>query len=650
MIDLQKGFDIASRNVLTKYVHPHWKRTVELARQYKALITGEGLEFMLRRFDRRESQEDFEQANRIAQQITPAITAALMNPARRLGGVKPVVDRLDYGKENDPKADELDKGIETFSGGLGVDKYLSSLVDPSDADPNAFAVLTFDDFDERYEKPQVFPVIVPCENVLDAPRPNNELQYLWLGFDIEYIVDPAKYNADGTIQTKATTAKGRRFVLYIDNHHIIFEQVKNRTGVFPVVGVLYGEGDQPIEISKDKGVTFSTGKEKAVYYFRGGKEELYQVTFYEQKSGRVPCFALGCKPDPYTGGLTFVNRWHDALPHLKKSLKHVRELDLSIALHTFPQKIQYISKCRAIGCNGGYMPGGDECGTCKGAGFQTITTAQDHITLPMPKTKDEMFDPTQIIHYAEVPIDIVTKLMEIVKDDRSDAFRAVYGFDLFGDGRVGKTVEEVLAMNQAMYDALAPLALWREHTRTTIVWVYASYNDMDEGLNVVYKYPRDFGFETSAQILALMERATTAGASTSYRANLNLKLTTSTFSDDEIALARVKTQTRFDPYPGKTEATILALISGGQTLDRSAIRWTESETIFAKCEETSTGPVSFYQLADSKQQVIYDKVVDEMLEEIDAKKQAAMLPLTGMEEEIDPVTGEPKEPVVPPLE
>src|SRR5690606_27839575 len=140
---------------------------------------------------------------------------------------------------------------------------------------------------------------------------------------------PAQVAADGTIIQPAQTADGRRWAMYIDNHHIVANQVAKDKVPSMTIGNLMTADGAEVTITKDAGLVFRTGKAPAVYYFRSDKETLYEVTFFEQMSGRVPCFPLGCKRDAHTDGRTFVNRWHEAVPYLKKSLKQVRELDLT---------------------------------------------------------------------------------------------------------------------------------------------------------------------------------------------------------------------------------------------------------------------------------------------------------------------------------
>lgn len=640
MIDLQRAIELSKGFALQKdkHKHAHYPRTQELYRMYRAMVTGNDLEYLLRRFDRRESEQDFQQANRIVQQVVPAITSALMAPPKKVSSVRPVVDTIDFGTDNDKRTDELRKGLSEFYAGESVDSYLGKLVEPSDIDPNGYTLLTFDAFDNRYEKPTVYPVHIPSYNVWDQSYLGGKLEWLWLGFDIEYVTKPEVVNPDGT-KTKAETAKGFKMVLYTHDHHIVYTQVEKTTSQ-GIKGVITDEAGNPI----------GTVNIDATYYLRCEDDSLFEVKFYDQKSGRVPAFRLGCVPDPMTGGATMVNRWHNALPYLLKDLKRVRELDLSVALHTFPQKSEYVRKCTAMHCNGGTLPDGVDCGTCKGDGFITIGTAQDHKIIPMPRDPNDIIDLSKLVHYADVPIHIVDKLMELVREDRSDAFKAVYGSDIYGQGNVGKTYEEVIAMNEGMYDALQPFSKWWSASRVTITYVYASYMGKDsKDMKVVYKLPRSFGYETASVIFGMMKGGREAGASKAMLANFNTIALSLAFRDDPKALLQAQVQAKFDPFPGMTEDTISGLISGGKATEYSAMLWLESATVFARAEAQYEGKeLNFYEQTEKKQREVIDKIIAELLEE-NKPEPVDIGGVLGMEGDPNDPNADPNAPPVKPL-
>jgi len=97
-------------------------------------------------------------------------------------------------------------------------------------------------------------------------------------------------------------------------------------------------------------------------------------------------------------------------------IKSKSELDLTIALHVFPQKFQYVPQCSATDCNGGYKPDGSVCGKCKGTGYEVHTTAQDAIYLALPRRghQDELLDLKQLVNYVYPPVDLVQFMDEYV--------------------------------------------------------------------------------------------------------------------------------------------------------------------------------------------------------------------------------------------
>ena len=60
-----------------KRTHPHYKRTVELAKRYTALATGEGIEAYMKPYSRREDKDLFAARCEITNQITPSIISTL---------------------------------------------------------------------------------------------------------------------------------------------------------------------------------------------------------------------------------------------------------------------------------------------------------------------------------------------------------------------------------------------------------------------------------------------------------------------------------------------------------------------------------------------------------------------------------------------
>ena len=450
-------------------------------------------------------------------------------------------------------------------------------------------------------------------DVWDFKYSKAELQYVWLHRDIEYVtrVDGGPTVNNPLAKPKITTAKGHKFALYVHDHHIVFTQVKPDTIAVKTEDMLMDALGMPIVITGDKGVTFGA---ETGYYFRKADGTLFVVEFFDQKSGRVPAFRLGCKNDTFTDARTCVNRWHDALPYLEKSLKSVSEFDLTTALHNFPQKIQYVGKCRATGCISGYLANGETCGTCQGSGIQTITTAQDHITYPLPKNAEDMRDLSQLVHYVALPVDLIQQMRDIIKDTKQDAIKAVFGSDIFSRDQVSTTATGKMIDMQSVYDALQPFAAWWAQVRTLTVYVFAAYHDKANNLRVVFRFPRNFKFDTVDELTARLEKL--KDASPSVRSMVNMDLLAQLYVDDPKALKKAQTMERFNPYPGMSDGDVLALIGGGHAVEKNALLWTEKASVFLQAEMDYEGKaVGFYDLDEAKQKEVIDAIVDAMMEE-----------------------------------
>lgn len=621
MIDLAKAASIAVDRAVTRYKHPDYDRTVKLRKDYTAFMTGEGLDEKMRRFARRESEADFKQRKDLTVHITKPITSAMIGPIRKLVNVKPVIDDIQYEPSNDAKSKELRSLLSTFYGGRDVDHYLSSLIDPAEMDPNAFVVLAFENFDFRYEKPSTYPFRVACDNVWDFQYFNGALQYLWLQFTIQYTIDEGPMDNMG--KRKPIKKDGDRFVLYVDNFHIVFEQVKD-TLSSKVEGVIMLEDGSPVVVT-DTSVQFGKG-DTPTYFLRTGKETLYTVTFYDQKSGQVPAYRLGCKPDGTTDGRTCVNMWDQAVPYLEKSVMQVSELDLTVRLHVFPRLIQYGPKCDNMSCNQGRGPNGDECETCHGTGMKTThTTAQDHILVPWPGIGQDFKDLSNFLHYADLPTETIQQMRDIVKDTYDSAIRAMYGSDIYVKNTVADTATSKLIEQQSIYDTLQPKASWWSESRITTTKVTAAFNDMGENLVVVHRFPRRLGFESADQLIQMRKAAKEADADPATLVALDRDIRENVLVDDPVQAKKAATWAKFNPFPGKSEATITALISGGLCTERSALLWTEQALIFDRAEEQyETKEVGFYDLSLPKQREVITGIVDALLEERTDEKQANM--------------------------
>ena len=630
------------RAVDGKVKHRDYDRVVELSRDYyRPLITGHNVGHLLHRFNKREDEDAYRQRLLLTQIITPAIHNTIMGPLRKVASVKPTVDRADFGPDAKTDNEALARLVQDFFAGKSVDHYLGSvLLDQGAIDPNAFCLIGFESFDPRTEKPSVYPTVVSCEDAWNFSYRNGELEWLLVHRAIKYTAKAApEPTANGEKKAASGEAPkdveqdGHWFSAYLKDFQVVFTQIDPGTTFSTIEHIVVNKAGKmvPEDLS---GLVFGDGAE---YYYRVSKSELYRVRFYDQKSGMVQAFRIGFVPDAQTMGRTCVNFWHAALPYMLKGIKAGSELDLTAALHAFLQKIQYANPCKGFkdeagnkwDCHSGYEANTNKfCRKCGGSGWDVITTAQDHITLRLPRTKEEFLDLANLVHYVQLPVEVLNWQDGYVDKLEAKCYRAVYNTERFRQDQVQATATGELIDLQAVYDAVRPCVDWWSQVRVRTYRLAATFrmgSEKVKNLVLAHVMPRNLRYETTSEMVALRKSMKEAGLSGSMLMQVDSDLLEHLYVDDQVALKRAKTMLAFDPFGGKDEATCVQLISQDLTTKRVKVFWTNMALVFIEAEaRAAANKEDFYELSRAKQQKYIDEVVDELIAGIDGDTDGAM--------------------------
>lgn len=635
MLTLTQGWNRIYSIAENHFLHRDYNRTVGLRKKYKALVTGEESDFLLNQFNPREDDTLFAQRVRLTQLITPAICNIITSPKRKIPQVRALVNEIGYtgSGDNSKNVGEIKSAMNNFWGDQSIDDYLLvNFLEREDIDPNAFVIYKFTNFDANKEKPQVYGVDIPCDWVHDFLYENNILQYLCVGKEISY----EKYRRPGTpVKKKAETGKGKFYQIYIKDWEIQFTQVdaamlndKSDRNVGKLFKLSGGFASDVEGVVDEK-----TIKPKEVYYTFTEKKELYEVQFFDTKAGCVPAIRTGYTYDPMTDNRTCVAFYHKAMPYLMKSVKTVSELDLSQSIHVFPQKIEYAPTCLGyydnqgmeVTCNNGQGPDGKVCTACKGSGVLTHTSAQEVIRIRMPKTPDEQFKLSELIHYVTLPIDIVKWLDEYSGGLVTNAVKAVYGNASIIEQSIMKTATEKSYDMESVYDALRPTASHYSRARMLGTRMIAVYKSIDTNLVITYQLPTDLKMQTPTQLTQRLQDTKNAGANQYVIMQLQEDLMDSVYADQPLRLRQYKTMQYFSPFPNIPDADVRAKISAGLVTEYDQVLYTNLASIIRKAEKNNS---EFYSMTREKQEEIVSGIVQETIDTLNAERLAKQATMT----------------------
>lgn len=574
--------------------HQDYDRVVKLADEYMTLITGEEMDRLLMQFIQRESKEMFDQRKRLTQAITPAVASSIMKPFYKVSRNDKVRKRFDF--KSPDKNKSIEEMIKGFYGSKkrktrGLDYWLKTrFVELSFHDPNAWIVTEWD-APEANEIPSPHPFEVTSKEAVNFKFYNEELKWLFVKLEIEF----EKLNDKDEVEK----VRGTKWTLYDEDFTVVVCQVC------------------PKKMKQD-GRVLRPGEELLEW-----DDNHYLLSVYEPKLGFVAAFRVGYNRDGYTKGRTFVNPFQPAMPFFRKSIKTVSEFDLTMTLHAFPQKLQYVEKCTGVSrektCHSGYVNGTSQtCEACKGTGYKIHTTAQDAILLPMPGDKEEMIPLNDILVYKSPDISLIKFQDEYTKGLKLEAHLAVFNSQIFvnPDVQVAKTATEVDANMQGVYDTLEPYTEKYSEVYKELVYTFAylaAVPKPEDGENI-HQFPGDPKLKTTGVLLNELKLVNDSGAPSFMRDNISNDLAEIIYAGDELGYLKYDTKHKFFPFNGKTPDEIAMLMSSQFVSKFTKVFYSNFEAIFTDIALENPG---FWTMKSySKQWTIVQAKVNEYMEEL----------------------------------
>lgn len=575
--------------------HANYKRTVDLAELYSQLISGKDINCLLKQFVRREDDEMFKQRVILTQETVPSTCSTVIRTFNKVFRTDPIVEVIDFeGADVQNKIDEMKEVMSKIYGGKSIYKYFQDrFLYLSFTDPNAFVYTTINEFDEKKEKPKPFNIEIPSFQAINYEYINNILQWLVTRSSIQYLQNN-------------TLTNGFIYTIYGVEWGMVLTQVGNDYKV--------QQGEELIILKPDLNDV--------------SKDLYFLYTEYNHKSEVIPVIQVGYERDLYTDGQTFVSPIEAGVPYLMKLVKAISEFDLTMCLHAFPQKFQYLDPCQFKPDQRCHSSGKiqSECDICGKTGFRAHTSAQDAQFFKMPKDPQDMINLSEIVHYEQPPIDILEFQNKIIGEWETKFIKSVFNSERFTKDEVAKTATGENVDMQNVYDTLKPFA-----EKISDVWVHTAavssyYMDFKNPITQ-HSYPDDFKLKTTEQLLDEISKA--QNVSGHIIESIETDIMKQRFIDNPTEFHKYEIKLKFFPFKGKTRDEIATIINSGQVREDDIILYNYFDLIFSEIEEellSKDDKVWFYDMATAKQRDLIKKKVAEIKAQIQSQN-AIVLPI-----------------------
>lgn len=490
--------------------HPDYNRTVEIADLYRKIATTDGQTDLVISYKPSETPEQQQQRIHIYKSETPSVVGQIMAQFDAINGAPRVVDNITFAAETTTTQEKkrvLDGIVSKFYGRQTLQQYLEEKQRHySLLDPNAWLIIT-------PGKSTPIPSIVESVSALD---------FNVVGGITEFLI----------ISTLDTQTNARTFIGYSGGLQLyVTEQKQNRSNYPP---------DQ--------------------YELINIKTVNYRVYKYDMGTMETPCIRFGYTPDTQTNGRTFVGIIDRVVEKFKDLINQKSEYDLSLALHTFLKKYQFVDQCgfidpenRTNRCKDGYMyPRGGACPQCHGTGVKVHITSQDVILVKKPSLEDneKEIKLSEMVHYAALPFAIVDHQSARVDKIIKEIPIFIFGVDVAKKPTGNVTATEITNYYNSVYMVLSPYAdkISQNYIFTATVAAQMVGVSNDDKMVISHRYPRVFKMETLSELLTIYQQAKQANSPDNVLWNIEKRILEIQTQDNPEILERAKVLRRFIPF------------------------------------------------------------------------------------------------------
>lgn len=545
----------------------------------------------LKRYRSGETEEEMNQRVRLHNPITAAIlqpTYSYLSYIYRTDGIKRVHE------SDSPKKPLIEKNFERFYGEHSLHEYLyKAIVYYNKVDPNAwigFERKNIENNSGGVDRVEIYPVEFPSDQIVST-----------------------EIDLNGRVQKltalrlfSATDAKGHKK----DGLKSYFHYYSGGW-----MRAIEDQGGATLpEANEDNGYTKETilvNKKPVTFWIKEGTNGTKEVPF----------FCVGAEDHPEHRNKVKCTFTHDSKGLINSLMKDDNFLSVQKTVHCFPDKSEYVKKCKAVNeqgeaCHGGYFGGivSDEnfCRSCHGTGKVVSVTEQRVQQLAWPENQDELFELSKLKHYHERPLEIAEMYVREITRQSELIFSTTYNQNNIKPTGQPKTATEVRINADLINNKLTPIAGKIEDGWELAHRIAHQYYEIEGDVEMTH--PSDFKVLTVDELIAQYNDATQLPSA--VRKSITNDILNKQYRNFPAVKADILAFESWKPWRDKTPEETVIIVSTRAETDFYRQLWENwdmmEQQIKANLSPGGYQP-TFYLLTRERQEVEVRKALDQVV-------------------------------------
>jgi len=279
------------------------------------------------------------------------------------------------------------------------------------------------------------------------------------------------------------------------------------------------------------------------------------------------------------------------------------------------QSYEYSAKCTYPGCQNGYLLNDEKCPHCKGTGFEpSSTSGMDIQKMPLPDSTEEKFDLSKMKHYVSLPVEVLDKQKEEIKDTIKNIRLTVLGSDIFAREEMAQaaTATQILSNDQNKNNNLYTFAVG--YCKTYQFQVEKIADILSIEVNVSYWIDKSMVKESMPAMMKKIADAQNSGAPQGIIADLYDELANVIYANNNYKKQIHELRKGLDYCYGMTKEQRAAAIL--QMPHREKI---QTQYFTKIIDDVLKDNENFFELGKERQQALIDAKVNDYVEKFENK-------------------------------